>query len=91
MALVLPLIVLRSWVGGIVLVLAVRGGAKRCTLKRVISPLQAPCSLPTVSHGSWSESAFTIHKSQSLTLSNATIDIGKVEQEELTFTIISHV
>ena len=40
--------VMRSWVGGIVLVLAVRGGAKRCTLKRVISPPQTPCSFPTV-------------------------------------------
>jgi ATP-dependent exoDNAse (exonuclease V) alpha subunit len=33
----------------------------------------------------------TIHKSQGLTLSKETIDIGKVERQGLTFTTISHI
>jgi ATP-dependent exoDNAse (exonuclease V) alpha subunit len=35
--------------------------------------------------------ALTIHKSQGLTLSKETIDIGKVERQGLTFTTISRV
>ena len=35
--------------------------------------------------------ALTIHKSQGMTLPKATIDIGKIERQSLTFTAISRV